>query len=89
MDYNHLLHHLNVGSTTVHEERLRFRDPFVNAARKLLNEQSKMNNRDVQWADYKGNARYSESQLKLRFFIPRSSAMSVGLGLPKLAWGTA
>ena len=54
---------VNVGTTTVHEEsRLRFRHFFVPAARKLLDELSKLITRDAQWTDYKLDAKCSEGQ---------------------------
>ena len=74
-----------VEPTIAHEERLRYCNPFVTLARKLLNALSKLSIRAAQQTDYKWDAKCSEGQLQLRLFVPRPSARSLDMGLPRLA----
>ena len=53
------LYQLMVGLTTAHEERLRSREPFVPAARKLLNELSKLSICAAQSINCKWDAKFS------------------------------
>ena len=86
MDPKHLLHQLMVGSITAHEERLRSRHFFVLAARKLLNELSKLSTRAALWIDYKWDMKYSKDQSELRFFVSRPNARPLGMSLPVSIW---
>ena len=83
MDPKHLLHQLMVGPATAHEERLRFLHPFAPAARKLLNDLSKLSFRTALWTDYKWGVKYSEGQPELRLFVPRPSVRPLGVSLDK------
>ena len=86
MDSKHLVHQLMVGSFTAHDERLRFSHPFVTAARKLINELSILSTPAARWIDYKWDMKYCKNQSKLRLFVPRPDATSLGMGLLKPAW---
>ena len=66
--------------------RLRSRNLSVPAARKLLNELSKISIRASQWINYKQNAKYSEGQSKLRLYVPKPSTRSLDVGLLIPAW---
>ena len=59
---------------------------FVPAPRKLLNGLPKLNVRAAQWTDNNKRAmQYSEGQSELCLFVPKPSARSLGLGLPRPA----
>ena len=71
LDPKYLLQQLVVESTAVYKVILQSRHHFLRAARKLLNELSKLSIRAAQWTDYKWDAKYSNGQLELRLFVPR------------------
>ena len=72
--------------TIVHKVVLQSRHLFLRAARKLLNELSKLSIRAAQWTDYKWDAKYSKGQLELRLFVPRPSVGPLGRGLLRPVW---
>ena len=82
----HLLHHLMVRPITAHKWRLQSRHAFVPAARKLLNELSKLSILAAQWIDYKRDVKYSEDPSELRLFVPKPIARPLGMGVLRPAW---
>ena len=86
LDSEHMLHgllSLVSGSSHGRQKRLRFRRPFVSAARNLLNNLAEIGIRASQWTKYRWNMQYCECTSKLRVFIPIISARPVGLSWPK------
>ena len=79
------LHQLIKGSITAHEEKWQSRHNFAPAARKLLNELSKLSIRVAQWINYEWDVKCSEEQSELCFFVPRPSARPPRMGLLKPA----
>ena len=61
-----------------------FVTPFKPAARKLLNEPSKLSIRAAQWVDYEQEAKHFESQSEFR---PRFSTRPLDMRQPKRARG--
>ena len=83
---NILLHQLMIKCTTAHEERLQSRHSFDPAARKMINELSKLSTRAAQWTDFKWDTKYSKGQSKLCLFSPRPSARPLGMDLARPVW---
>ena len=86
LDPGHILYELLAGSTHGYRERLKFRRPFVPAARKLLQDLTELDIRAAQWTDFKWSTEYSECSSDLRAFIPRTSTRPMGMGLPRSSW---
>ena len=53
LDPDHILHGQLAGVPNMPRERLKSRRPFVPTARKLLNDQSKLDIRAAEWTNYK------------------------------------
>ena len=66
--------------------RLRSRRPFVPAARNLWDNLTRRGNRASELTNYKWKTEYCENAYRLRAFVPRAGASSVGMGLPQAAW---
>ena len=60
LDPDHYLYELLAGFPDGHRERLKFRRPFVPAARKLLQDLNELDIRAAQWTDFKWSKEYSE-----------------------------
>ena len=65
--------------------RLRFRRPFVSAARNLLNNLAGLGISTFEWTNHKWKAEYCENASRFRVFVPRTGARPVGMGLPRAA----
>ena len=78
---DHILYGLLNGSSDAHQERLRFRCPFVPAVWNLLNNLARLGIY-AEWTNHKWNAEYWENTSRLCVFIPRTSARPVGMSFP-------
>ena len=65
--------------------RLRFRRPFVPAARNLLDNLVGLGIRASEWTNHKWKTEYCENASRLRAFVPETGARRVGMGLPRVA----
>ena len=86
LDPDHILHELLAGFPDGYRERLKFRRPFVPAARKLLQDLTELDIRAAQWTDFKWSTEYSECSSDLCAFIPRTSTRPMGMSLPRSSW---
>ena len=86
LDPDHILNDLLNGSSDKRQVRLRSRRPFVPAARNRLDNLARHGIRASEWINCKWNAEYCENASRLRGFVPRSGARSIGMGLPRAAW---
>ena len=86
LDPDHILHGLLSGSSDTRQVRLRSRRPFVPAARNLLNNLARLGIRASEWTNHKWKTEYCENASRLRAFVPRTGARSVGMGLSRAAW---
>ena len=86
MDPDHILHGQLAGLPDVPQQRLKSRLPFVPAARKLLNDLSKLGIRRAQWTNYRWSAEYSKRTSALHVFIPRTSSRLLRMGLLRTSW---
>ena len=66
--------------------RLRFRCPFVPAARNLLDNLVRLGIRASEWTNHKCETEYCENASRLRAFVPETGARTVGMDLPRVAW---
>ena len=85
LDPNDILYGLLSGPSDNRQVRLRSRRPFVPAARNLLDNLARLGIRASEWINCKWNAEYCENASRLRAFVPRTGARSVGMGLPRAA----
>ena len=79
LDPDHILYGLLSGSSDTRQVRLIFRRPFVPVARNLFNNLARLGIRASKWTNHKWNAEYCENASRLRAFVPRTSARSLGL----------
>ena len=86
LDPDHILHYLLSGSSDTRQARLRFRRPFVPAARNLLDNLARLGIRASEWTNYKWKTEYCENASRLRAFVPGTGARPVGMSLPRAAW---
>ena len=86
LDPDHILFGLLCGSSDTCQVRLRFRRPFVPAARNLLDNLARFGIRATEWTNHKWNAEYRENASRLRAFVPGTGARPVGMGLSRTAW---
>ena len=86
LDPDHILHGLLSGFLDTRQVRLRSRRPFVPAALNLLDNLATPGIRASEWTNHKWKTEYCENASRLRAFVPRTSAMPVGMGLPRAAW---
>ena len=86
LDPDHILHRLLSGSSDNRQVRLRFRCPFVPAARNLLNNLARLGIRASKWTNHKWKTEYCENAFKICAFVPETGARPVGMGLPRVAW---
>ena len=73
------------GSSDTCQVRLRSRRPFVPAARNLLDNLARLGIRASKWTNNKWKTEYCKNASRLRVFMPKTSARSVGMGLPRAA----
>ena len=91
LDPDHILHNQLVGLPDLPQEKLKSRRSFVPAARKLLNNLSKLGIRAAQWTNYRWSAEYSKRTSVLHVFIsfpvlgPLKWACPEHLGLSSIA----
>ena len=85
LDPDHILHGQLAGLLDFPQKRLKSRRTFV-AARKLLNNLSKLGVRVAQWTNYGWSAEYFKRTSVLHVFIPKASSRPLGLGLPRTPW---
>ena len=86
LDPDHIFYNLLSGSSDTRQVRLRFRHPFVSAARNLLHNLARLGLRASEWTNYKWKTEYCEGASRLRVFVPGTDARSVGMSLPQAAW---
>ena len=86
LDPDHILHGLLSGSSDTRQVRLRFRCPFVPAARNLLDNLARLGIRASEWTNLKWKTEYCEGASRLRAFVPETGVRPVGMGLPRAAW---
>ena len=86
LEPNHILYGLLSGSSDTCQVRLRFRRPFVPAARNLLDNLARLGIRASEWTNHKWKTEYCENASRLRAFVPGTGARPVGMGLPQAAW---
>ena len=86
LDPDHILYGLLTESSDTHQVRLRFRSPFVPAARNLLDNLARLGIRASEWTNHKWKTEYCEGASKLRVFVPGTGDRPVGMGLPRAAW---
>ena len=86
LDPDHILYGLLSGSSDTRQVRLRSRCPFVPDARNLLNNLARLGIRASEWTNHKWKTEYCENVSRLRAFVPRTGARSVGMSLPRAAW---
>ena len=68
------------------QERLRSRRPFVPAVQNLLDNLAGFGIVASQWTNHKWNVEHCENFSRLRVFILRTRARSVGMSLSRKAW---
>ena len=83
LDPDHILYGLLSGSSDTRQVRLRFRRPFVPAARNLLDNIARLGIRASEWTNHKWKTEYCENVSRLRTFVPGTGARPVGMGLPE------
>ena len=86
LDPDHILYGLLSESSDTRQVRLRFRRPFVPAARNLLDNLARLGIRASEWTNHKWNAEYYKNASKIRAFVPGTGARPVGMGLPRATW---
>ena len=86
LDPEHILYGLLSGSSVTRQVRLRFRRPFVPAARNLLDNLARLGIRASKRTNHKWNAEYCENASRLRVFVSGTGSRPVGMGLPRAAW---
>ena len=86
LDPDHILYGPLSGSSDIRQVRLRSRDPFVPAARNLLDNLARLGIRTSEWTNHKWKTEYCEGASRLRAFVPQTGARPVGMGLPRAAW---
>ena len=72
LDPDHIFYGLLSGSTDAHQDILKYKRPFVLAARNLLNYLAGLGIRASEWTNHKWNAEYCDNNSRLRVFIPRT-----------------
>ena len=85
LEPDHILYSILGGSSDARQVRLKSRRPFVSAARNLLDNLARLGIRASEWTNFKWNAEYCENASRLRVFVPRTGARSVGMGLSRAA----
>ena len=86
LDPDHILYGLLSESSDTRQVRLRSRRPFVPAARNFLDNLARLGIRASEWTNHKWKTEYCENAFRLRAFVPRTGARSVGMGLPRTTW---
>ena len=86
VDPDHILYGLLNGSSDARQARLRFRRPFVSAARNLLDNLARLGIRASEWKNHKWKTEYCEGASRLRAFVPGTGGRPVGMCLPRAAW---
>ena len=86
LDPDHILYGLLSGSSDTCQVRLRFRRPFVPAARNLLDNLARLGIRASEWTNHRWKTEYCEGASRLRAIVPETGARPVGMGLPRVAW---
>ena len=80
LDPNHILYGLLSGSSDTCQVKLRFRRPFMPAARNLLDNLARLGIRASEWTNHKWKTEYYENASRLRAFVPETGARPVGMG---------
>ena len=86
LDLNHILHGLLSWSSNTRQVKLRFRRPFVSAARNLFDNFARLGIRASEWTNHKWKTECCENASRLHAFVPGTDASPVGMGLPRSAW---
>ena len=86
LDPDHILYGLLSGSSDTRQTRLRFRRPFVSAARILLDNLARLGISASECTNHKLKTEFCENASRLRTFVPGAGARPVGMGLPRAAW---
>ena len=77
LDPDHILYGLLSGSSDTCQVKLRFRRPFVPAARNLLDNLARLGIDASEWTNHKWNAEYCENASRLCSFVPWAGARPV------------
>ena len=83
LDPDHNLYGFLSGSSDTGQVRLRFRRPFVPAARNLLDNLARLSIRASEWTNHKRKTEHCENVSILRVFLPGTGARPVGIGYPE------
>ena len=83
LDPDHILCGFLSGSSDTHQVRLRYRCPFVSAARNLLDNLARLGIRASEWTNYKWKTEYCENASRLRVFVPRPMPGLLGWAYPE------
>ena len=86
LDPDHILYGLLSGSSDTRQVRLRFRRPFVPAARNFLNNLGRLGIRASEWTNHKWKTEYCEVAFRLHAFVSGTGARPVWMGLSRAAW---
>ena len=87
LEPDYILYGFLSGSSDTHQVRIRSRCLFVPAACNLLDNIARLGIRASEWTNHKRKMEYCEGAFRLHVFVPRTSARSVGLGLPPSSLG--
>ena len=83
---DHILYGLLSGPSDTRQVKLRYRRPFVPAARNLLDNLARLGIRSSEWTNHKWKTEYCENAFRLRAFVSGTGARPVGMGLLRAAW---
>ena len=86
LDPDHILYGILSGSSDTRQVKLRFRRPFVAAARSHLDNLARLGICAPEWKNHKWKTEYCENASRLHAFVPGTGARVVGMGLPRAAW---
>ena len=86
LDPGHILHGQLSKQHAASKERLKSRNSFVSAARKLLHNLSELGFRAAQWTNLTWDTEHSKSMSALGVYISRVSTRLIGMSLTRTAW---
>ena len=86
LDPDHILYGFLIGSSDTRQVRLRFRRPFVIAARNLLYNLAGLGISASEWTNHKRKTEYYENASRLRVFVTGIDARPVEMSLSRAAW---
>ena len=86
LDPGYILHGHLTKSPAASKERLKSRNPFAPAARKLLHNLSELGIRAAQWTNLTRGTENYKSMSAFGVYIPRVSTRPIGMSLTRTAW---